>query len=140
MLKHQINCLIHPHLHPQGDDESVRFVLEAKDPAQRTAPDFRAFRRPPQDYRIGVDIIANAAKAQASVATFKILTRYAPLAGQAYEIASFARKGGWIRSVLGAVGIEVKPRHYLEFDPQGDGYRGAALGRLRRDMYRQGGG
>jgi len=140
MMKLDVNCFSVPHLHPQADDESLQFRLEAKKPHERDLPDFQAFRMPMESYCISVGITGNTAKAQASLETFQLAERYEPQLWRAYQVARIARRSrGWVKSVFAAVGLLPTPTENLGFDPGGEEYRRVTTGKMCRDVYLQAG-
>lgn len=131
--------MLHPHLHPLSDPESVHFVLAPTKPFTAALLGTRVREAESRNYEIRLEPVPghHAAKALASINTFALPTRYA---GKVEEIFRLRRQLITLnprRTMLAELlpDLRMQTSDTLGFDVNDNSYKHVSLGKLKRDIY-----
>lgn len=129
-MKGEIDFSETPHLHPLIDDESISFTLMMTNGTATNIAEAATLNLPKQNYCLGLDILSNQQKSEASMRTFQLHSRYQHYSGPAYHLARVMRGLSARLSMHSeSLDFEISLEDYLEFDPQD--YKATPYGKVR---------
>ncbi|MDP9664209.1 UNVERIFIED_ORG: hypothetical protein J2W16_001928 [Pseudomonas cremoricolorata] len=118
-----------PHLHPLIDDESIDFDLVSTNPASNSIAEFATLNMYKDEYRLALNIGANAEKAAQSIKTFQLSSRYNHYSGAAYRLAKVMRGvASRLEMHNDTFEFDVSIADYLGFEP--DEYKNTPYGKV----------
>lgn len=156
-FKHIKNFYENPHLNPLCDIENISFRIESADPDKADDVIVKAFRAHLSEYRMGLFVLSDCKKTEASLVTFKLGDRYQQFTDDAQRISFDVLQKKALRENLAkamhavdrlpdATSRDMMRAHLFDFslplstampfDPDNDReYRNHIAGKMKRDIF-----
>ncbi|CAI8822215.1 HNH endonuclease [Pseudomonas chlororaphis] len=119
-----------PHLNPLVDVESIAFALTLVNGDHSSIAEAVTLNMPKNNYHLKLYIKTNQQKAQASMETFQLQSRYQHYSGPAYHLAKVMRGvSARLSMQQESLDFDTSIEDYLEFPPQD--YKTVPYGKVR---------